>query len=122
MFTKEDFNGKENTAILVAFQTTEGKTASNSAAINCNSYSTEGTNAGDWYLPAAGELYSYVYGNWSSKLSATATKLSWSLSTYFWSSSEYTSSLAWSVGSSGGDVDDGGKGYTRSFSCFLAIN
>ncbi len=117
---KTDFNGKSNTAVIVAAHPTE--TVDNNAAIYCNSYSTEGTNAGDWYLPAAGELYSYVYGNWSSKLKATATKLSWSLSTYFWSSSEGSNYNAWGVHSYGDSVGGGYKGNTRSVSCFLAID
>ena len=57
---KQDFNGKANTLAIIATFTSD--TVDNNAAINCNSYSTEGTNAGDWYLPAAGELSSYVYG------------------------------------------------------------
>ncbi len=122
---KADFNGKENTALLVAFQTAEGKTASNSAAINCNEYSTEGTRAGDWYLPAAGELYSYVYGGGTNynKINTTMTKLSWTFgSRYFWSSSEYGSYRAWYVYSYGGNMYGGNKGDTDSVSCFLAIN
>ena len=119
---KADFNGKENTALLVAFQTAEGKTASNSAAINCYEYSTEGTSAGDWYLPAAGELYSYVYGNYSSKLKATATKLGWSLGIYFWSSSEKSNYHAWRVNSYNDTVSNDIKDSGSSVSCFLAIN
>ncbi len=117
---KTDFNGKSNTAVIVAAHPTE--TVDNNAAIYCNSYSTEGTNAGDWYLPAAGELYSYVYGNWSSKLSATATKLSWSLSTYFWSSSEKSNNIAWYVGSYTGGMNLNYKTGTGSVSCFLDIS
>ncbi len=118
---KADFNGKENTALIVAVHTSAGLTSSESAAIYCNEYSTEGTSAGDWYLPAAGELYSYVYGNWSSKVSATATKLGWSLSAYFWSSSEYAS-YAWYVISNQGNVGSSNKYITLSVSCFLAID
>ena len=117
---KTDFNGKANTAVIVVAHPTE--TVDNNAAIYCNSYSTEGTNAGDWYLPAAGELYSYMYVNWNSKLSATATKLGWSLSAHFWSSSEYSSNRAWIVGSSYGGVNDSHKSGSNSVSCFLAIN
>lgn len=45
-----DFNGKSNTATLVALG------AEYKAATACSLYSTEGTNRGDWYLPAMGEL------------------------------------------------------------------
>lgn len=45
-----DFNGKENTAILNGID-------NNFVAANaCGNFSTLGTNAGDWYLPAIGEL------------------------------------------------------------------
>ena len=122
---KADYNGKDNTALLVAFQTTEGKTASNSAAIYCNELAPTGmeSSKGQWYLPAAGELYSYVYGNYNSKLKATATKLGWDIAYAFWSSSEYSSRFAWYVRSLDGSMGDRyEKNYTRSVSCFLAIN
>ncbi len=122
---KADFNGKENTALLVAFQIAEGKTASNSAAINCNEYSTEGTSAGDWYLPAAGELHSYVYGGGTNynKINTTMTTLGWTFgSRYFWSSSEYGSNYAWGVYSYTGNMLNYYKYNTYSVSCFLEIN
>ncbi len=117
---KQDFNGKANTLAIV--ETFTSDTVDNNAAINCNSYSTDGTNAGDWYLPAIGELYSYVYGNYS-KINATMTKLSWTFgSRYFWSSSEYYSDSAWNVYSYTGDMTSYFyKGYTHSVSCFLAL-
>ena len=121
---KADYNGKENTAILVAFQTAEGKTASNSAAINCYEYSTEGTNAGDWYLPAAGELYSYVYGGGTnySKINTTMGKLGWTFgSRWFWSSSESSDTTAWDVYSYYDRVYYTSKGNDHSVSCFLAL-
>ena len=123
----DDFNGKENTAILVAFQTTEGLTASNSAAINCYEYSTEGTSAGNWYLPALGELYSYVYGGGTNftKISKAMGKLSWTFSDrYSWSSSEYNSEKAWTIDfMSGGSLSSKSKTSTfPSVTCFLAIN
>lgn len=68
-----DFNGKENTEIILSYATAQSdwKTASNltTASITNSSgsgyypaaccswrYHTEGTNQGDWYLPAMGEL------------------------------------------------------------------
>ena len=63
-----DFNGKQNTQILCDLATAQAdwKTAdtiTNSygegyypAACCCWRFHTEGTNQGDWYLPAAGEL------------------------------------------------------------------
>ena len=117
---KQDFNGKANTLAIVSTFTSD--TVDNNAAINCNSYSTEGTNAVDWYLPAAGELYSYVYGNYS-KINTTMTKLSWTFgSRYFWSSSEVSDSRAWYVHSDNDNVPYLYKYNNRSVSCFLAIN
>ncbi len=117
---KTDFNGKSNTAVIVAAHPTE--TVDYNAAIYCNSYSTEGTSAGDWYLPAAGELYSYVYGNWSSKLKATTTKLGWSLSSNFWSSSEISTKQAWNVLSSDTLWFGNTKNAYLDVSCFLDIS
>ena len=95
---KTDFYGKCNTATIMADNT------SNIAAKYCNDYTTAGTSAGDWYLPAAGELYSYVYGNYSS-INIAMTELGWIWSgVYLWSSSEYSKINAWYVGFSSGGV------------------
>lgn len=63
-----DLNGYANTQILIdreeeqpSWQTDNAITNSNAfghspAAICCARYYTDGTNAGDWYLPAIGEL------------------------------------------------------------------
>ena len=77
---KTDFNGKSNTAVIVAAYPSE--TASNNAAIYCNTYTTAGTSAGDWYLPAAGELYSYVCGNYSA-INTAMTSIGWSFGSYY---------------------------------------
>ena len=61
-----DFNGKENTAAILASATvdymgletieaTNTSTGYYPAAFCCAKYSTMGTNPGDWYLPAQGE-------------------------------------------------------------------
>ena len=122
---KADYNGKDNTALLVAFQTAEGLTSSNSAAIYCNELAQTGMEStkGQWYLPAAGELYSYVYGNYNTLLNIYKTHLGYSSFSYwFWSSSEYDSNHAWGVYSyfDGMSYDD--KSNFNSVSCFLAIN
>ena len=115
-----DMNGKSNTSIIVSTYSEES--TSENAAIYCNSYYIVGTSAGDWYLPAAGELYTYVYGNYST-LNPVATTLSWSYfsSTYFWSSSEYTYKLVWLVLSNSGFVSSNHKATYYSVSCFLDI-
>ncbi len=120
---KTDFSGKDNTAKIVAHFGEDVDTTLH-AGVFCHKYTTEGTNAGDWYLPAAGELYSYVYGNYSKLLDTWKNKLAWdtSFSYDFWSSSEYNSKRAWYVGSDNGGMYNGNKSNTRSVSCFLAIN
>ncbi|MBQ8436195.1 MAG: hypothetical protein IJX20_00940 [Alphaproteobacteria bacterium] len=116
---KTDYNGKSNTAVIVAAHPSE--TTSNNAAIYCNSYTTAGTSAGDWYLPAAGEVYDYIYSNYS------AVKAGWDLvgttisDSWFWSSSEDGSNYAWGVGSSNGSVSTYTKNHSYSVSCLLAL-
>jgi len=118
---KTDFNGKNNTAVIVAEHPND--TTSNNAAIYCNEYSTAGTSAGDWYLPAAGEVYDYIYRNYSvvkpvwDKAGATL------LNNYLWSSSEFSLSDAFSVNFDYGLVGvDYTKDINTSVSCFLSIN
>ena len=117
-----DFNGKTNTLAMLDVFTND--TVDDNTAVYCNSYTTEGTNAGDWYLPAAGELYSYVYGNYSKLLDTWKNKLAWntSFSYDFWSSSEKSANDAWVVRSSNGYMINYYKNYNYSVSCFLAIN
>ena len=120
---KQDFNGKANTLAIV--ETFTSDTVDNNAAINCNSYSTDGTNAGDWYLPAAGELYSYVYGGGTNynKINTTMTTLGWTFGDrYFWSSSEESISYAWLVYSDVGNVSSLTKNRNYLVSCFLEID
>jgi len=118
---KTDFNGKSNTAVIVAAHPSE--TTSNNAAIYCNTYTTAGTSAGDWYLPAAGELYSYVYGNYSA-INTAMTAIGWTFgdSVYFWSSSENSNTYAWPVFSDDGHMPSLYKDGSNSVSCFFAIN
>lgn len=56
-----DINGSQNTLILKDFVADQYKCE---AAIYCNQYSTEGTNPGDWFLPAIGEL-THLISNYS---------------------------------------------------------
>ena len=52
-----DFNGRENTAAYIR------QYGNRYAPGYCNNYTTPGTKAGDWYLPAQGELYQSVWVN-----------------------------------------------------------
>jgi len=113
---RADFNGKSNTAVIIAG---DGGAA---AAKYCNSYSTDGTSTGDWYLPAAGELHTYVYGNYSA-INTTITSLSWSWgSSCLWSSSEYSSINSWCVSPNDYSMSYPTKGITVApVACFLEI-
>ena len=116
---KTDYNGKANTAKIVAAHTSE--TTSSSAAKYCNSYSTAGTSAGQWYLPAAGEIYGYIYASYVT-LEATFGALGLSFPyAYLWSSSEESDYFAWGVFASYDDMSYYGKDGTFSVSCLLAL-
>ncbi len=95
-----DFNGKSNTKIIVNYCQTIGATCQ--AAEYANSYTTKGSTAGDWYLPALGELNT-IYENRGvlntalTKVNSTELKGSnynGNVHLYF-SSSEYDSTHAW---------------------------
>ena len=90
-----DLDGKKNTSTILAYCKTKGKSCP--AFEYVNSYKTEGTKAGDWYLPSLGELHA-IYVNKGvlnvalGKIAATRLTASW-----YWSSSEYSSGNAWAV-------------------------
>lgn len=91
---KNDFNGKANTAAWVAYY---GSGASSYAAGYCYNYSTRGTSRGQWYLPAAGELYASIWTNKTKVNSGLSAAGGDQLPTtdFHWSSSENTSNNAW---------------------------
>ena len=88
-----DWDGKKNTSTILAYCRTKGKSCP--AFEYVNSYKTEGTQAGDWYLPALGELNA-IYGNKDALDIALrkigGTKLG---AGFHWSSSEYSNRMAW---------------------------
>ena len=55
-----DWQGENNTRVVLRYCKANGKSCP--AFEYVNSYKTEGTQTGDWYLPAGGELYA-IYGN-----------------------------------------------------------
>ncbi len=118
-----DFNGKTNTAIIVTIHKKLGETANSSSAIACFEYFTSGTNAGDWYLPAAGEFYSYIYANYS-KINSTMSKLNWTFgSRWFWSSTEKDGARAWYIKSdTGATFANDNKYFGASTSCLYSID
>ncbi len=122
---KLDFNGKENTSILVTAQTQAGLTSSDSVAIYCNEYApTEISNTkGQWYLPAIGELYKYVYGNYN-KISLALNIINWENfnEACLWSSSEFNSDGSWCAYPHNGIIGGDLKNELDSVVCFLSIN
>ena len=132
-----DFNGKQNTQILcdLATEQDDWKTAdtiTNSceegyypAACCCWRFHTEGTNQGDWYLPAMGEL-GYVCARFKTindtiSLLTTIYSSSVGNSVYsyiYWSSSEYIGGSARVVNFTDGVLlgyNNSGTNYCRSF-------
>ena len=115
---KNSYLGKLNTTAIVAAYSSD--TTSNNAAKYCNSYSTAGTSAGQWYLPAAGELYDGLYLN-NKKVTRAFAQLGVAVSGYFWSSSELSGNYAWYVTASDGYMTYNYKGNDNSVSCLLAL-
>ena len=126
-----DYDGKGNTEKILAHMTDDSwktseiivKTSSHTpadsanyhpAAACCWRYHTPGTTQGQWYLPACGELgYIIPRMNTLNKIlnaipnanGGTSNALSLDTYTGYWSTSEYSSSLAGYVGTSRGDVN-----------------
>ena len=123
--TITDLDGKKNTSTILAYCKTKGKSCP--AFEYVNSYKTEGTKAGDWYLPAMGELYA-IYGNMGvlnvalGKIAATRLGAN-----YYWSSSEISGNDAWKLDFSNGSVyyynngKTSGK-YVRPVLAFQVLN
>ena len=102
---KEDFNGKANTA---AIKTYNSSLSNYPAAKYAYNYTTTGTNAGEWYLPALGELYT-VYSNkdyMNYALSLVGKNLT---DDYHWSSSEHSIYNAWILTFDNGVVSNTNK-------------
>ena len=89
----EDWEGKRNTRLVLEYCKTNGKSCP--AFEYVNSYKTDGTKAGDWYLPAAGELNA-IYGN-KDVLNIALGKIGGTklLTGFYWSSSEDSNINAW---------------------------
>ena len=88
-----DWQGKSNTATIVAYCNANSKTCP--AFDYVISYSTAGTHTGDWYLPAGGELNA-IYDN-KDVLNTALNKIDGTAlpDSYHWSSSEYSDDCAW---------------------------
>lgn len=116
------YSGKKFTKVLV------DKYGSNAqAAYACSIYSTEGTEAGDWYLPSASELKQLYFLN-STVVDNTLTKLKnvskgYSILKFFnWSSSEYNDYTAKNIRNDIGDINNGNKTGSSSIRAFCTID
>ena len=94
-----DFNGKSNTEVLI------GLGADYLAANTCNQYGTTALPAGNWYLPAMGEL-GYIIPRFNVINVALQAVGGVQLSDgfYIWSSTEHSSDGASAVDTSSGGV------------------
>ena len=102
-----DWQGKNNTRVVLEYCKANGKSCP--AFEYVNSYKTEGTIAGDWYLPALGELNA-IYGN-KDVLNIALGKIGGTKlgTSYYWSSSESSSYDAWRLNFGNGNVNGSGK-------------
>ena len=135
-----DFDGSGNTSLLCSMATGQADWMTASAITNesgatyypaaccCARYGTDGIPSGSWYLPACGVL-GYIMPRFieinnaisliNSKAANSAVLLG--TSNYYWSSSEYSSSLARSVYTHYGRVDSDGKYYSLYVRAFAAL-
>ena len=96
---KQDFNGKANTAAIKAYNSS---LENYPAAYYAYNYKTTGTNVGEWYLPALGELNT-VYSNkdYMNYALSLVGKKDIPTNISHWSSSEYSH---WSFSNSDGSA------------------
>ena len=114
---KQDFNGKSNTSTILAYG--KAQSISYPAAEYVNSYTTTGTNAGEWYLPASGELYT-AYSNKDFLNYALSLVGKKDIPTDFhWSSSENSIYGAWGLRFWDGDVYHTNKGFGNGYSIYV---
>ena len=120
-----DFSGKSNTKTIVDYCKANNKDCP--AAEYAYNYRTVGTETGDWYLPAGGELQS-IYDN-RVKLNKTLQALGKtllqtsdsSINYIYWSSSVSNISYAWLLNINTGNWFSINKNYTYSVRPVLAF-
>lgn len=123
----DDFNGKHNTEVILnAIKEYDKQHSSDNINGNIGQfiqeYHTDGTIAGDWYVPACGELYKIhenftVIDNSISKVNGVQLDSS----DYYWSSSEYSSIFARTVYTSNGGIFYSNKSNSNYVRAFLRL-
>lgn len=136
-----DFNGKGNSEILLGLATAQSNWRTDSYIVNdsnanylpaaccCWRYHANGTQQGDWYLPACGELgyimppFNKINEAINNMLDVYGTSVGVTLDTgiTYWSSSEYGSNHVSRVDTNDGSVNYGGKGNSSWVRAFIRI-
>ena len=122
-----DFAGKTNTAAQIQKAACQGASYAPGfcAAYSRTNANGQGLTAGKWWLPSLGEMM-MIYANmtkinYALSLISGATQLA---STWYWTSTEYSATTAWSLGLSSGTMNTGTKashrGRVRAVSAFIA--
>ena len=109
-----DFSGKANTAALMEVEDADSYTTYANMATWCSKFNeTPSENQGfnDWYIPSMGQL-ALIYLN-KTAINEALTKIGGMTfaSNYYWSSSEYSSTIGFYVSFSSGSVNYNLKSY-----------
>ena len=116
-----DDRGKKYCEIIN--QCSESKTGIFPAVEWCLNYKTKGTKQGDWYLPACDELRHAILNIHiiNAVIYACSYGVTVHTSSYYWSSSEYSSSQAWRAYTYNGTMYYNYKDYHFYVRAFLCV-
>lgn len=121
---KSNYTGTNNTTIIVNMFGANADINTN-AGVFCYNYAPAGLEElkNRWYLPSAGEFFSYVYKNYEIISSTLVNKLGWgSFTETFWTSNEYDTHYAWQINIANGNVFTKYKyEYSAPTTCFITI-
>ena len=109
---KQDFNGKANTAAIIATPDTDDKTTYANMGTYCTKFNEMSGTYADWYIPAVGQLYE-IYTN-VTDINTALTNIggtTFNTTGNYWSSSENSSNSAWYVSFLTSNVNSNSKDY-----------